>query len=155
MYQSPLFPEPEAFNYGSDLIKIPGLDGNGKMGKSENNGIFLIDDEATITKKVKKAVTGMTPTEPNSPMTEEVNNLFTIMKVVSSQDTIQFYRDKYNSGEIRYGDMKKQLAEDICKLTLPIRERILEILKDDEYLRKVAKMGAEKHAKAHRKQYMS
>ena len=144
MYDTKLFPEPEAFNFGSDLIKIPGLDGNGKMGKSENNGVFLIDDEKTIRKKVMKAVTDSGPTEPNSPMPEVIQNLFALMQAVSTPDTIQYFRDKYNLCEIRYGDLKKQLAEDICKITLPIRERILEILKDDDYLRKVAHLGAEK-----------
>lgn len=144
MFGNPFFPEPEAFNFGADLIKIPGLDGNGKMGKSEDNGIFLIDDEKTIRKKVMKAVTDSGPTEPNSPMPEVIQNLFTLMQAVSAPDTIQFFRDKYNSCEIRYGDLKKQLAEDICKVTLPIRERILDILKNDDYLRKVVNAGAEK-----------
>ncbi|MDR1054649.1 MAG: tryptophan--tRNA ligase [Prevotellaceae bacterium] len=144
MYGTSIFPEPEAFNFGSDLIKIPGLDGNGKMGKSENNGIFLIDDEKTICKKVMKAVTDSGPTKPDSHMPEMIQNLFTLMQVVSAPDTVQYFRDKYNSCEIRYGDLKKQLAEDICKLTLPIRERIIEILKDDDYLRRVANLGAEK-----------
>jgi tryptophanyl-tRNA synthetase len=40
--------------------------------------------------------------------------------------------------------MKKQLAEDIIAYTAPIRERIIDILEDDEYLAKVAKLGAEK-----------
>ena len=40
--------------------------------------------------------------------------------------------------------MKKQLAEDILKVTLPIRERILDIQNNDEYMRKVVKAGAEK-----------
>ena len=46
--------------------KVPGLDGSGKMGKSEGNAIYLIDDEKTIKKKVMKAVTDAGPTEPNS-----------------------------------------------------------------------------------------
>jgi tryptophanyl-tRNA synthetase len=33
---SEVFPEPQAFNYGSELVKIPSLDGAGKMSKSEN-----------------------------------------------------------------------------------------------------------------------
>jgi tryptophanyl-tRNA synthetase len=42
------FPEPEAFNFGKELVKVPGLDGSGKMGKSEGNGIYLIDDPKVI-----------------------------------------------------------------------------------------------------------
>jgi tryptophanyl-tRNA synthetase len=66
------------------------------------------------------------------------------MNVVSQPDTLQFFEDKYNSCEIRYGDMKKQLAEDIIIATTPIREKFESILADEVYLRKVAKMGAEK-----------
>lgn len=144
MYGTTLFPEPEAFNFGENLIKIPGLDGSGKMGKSEGNGIYLIDDEKTIHKKVMKAVTDSGPTEPNSPMPEIIQNLFTLMQIVSTPDVVQHFKDKYNSCEIRYGDLKKQLAADICKTTLPIRERIIEILKDEPYMHKIVKLGAEK-----------
>ena len=60
------FPEPASFYYSNKAIKVPGLDGSGKMGKSEGNAIYLIDDEKTIKKKVMKAVTDAGPTEPNS-----------------------------------------------------------------------------------------
>ncbi|WP_243349805.1 tryptophan--tRNA ligase [Parabacteroides sp. FAFU027] len=144
MYNVEYFPEPSAYNFGSELIKIPGLDGSGKMGKSEGNGVYLFDEPTAIRKKVMKAVTDQGPTEPNSVKAEPVENLFTILKVVSSPDTVAFFEEKYNNCEIRYGDLKKQLAEDIVAVTAPIRERILEIQKDEEYLRKVVKMGAEK-----------
>jgi tryptophanyl-tRNA synthetase len=144
LYGVKFFPEPDAYNFGNDLIKIPGLNGTGKMGKSENNGIFLIDDEQTITKKVMRAVTDSGPTVPNSEMPEIIQNLFTLLKVVSSSDTVQYFTDKYNSCDIRYGDLKKQLAEDICKVTLPIRKRIIDIRENTAYLHKVAKLGAEK-----------
>ena len=144
MYKVDYFPEPVAFNFGEDLVKIPGLDGSGKMGKSEGNAIYLSDDAETIRKKVMKAVTDAGPTQPNQPKPEAIQNLFTIMKAVSSPDTLQYFEDKYNACEIRYGDMKKQLAEDIITFTIPIRERIEAILADNDYLRKVALMGAEK-----------
>ena len=143
LYGKEIFPEPTAFNFGNELVKIPGLDGSGKMGKSEGNGIFLSDDEKTIHKKVMKAVTDAGPTAPNSPMPEAVQNIFAILSVVSTPDTVQHFRDKYNDCSIRYGDLKKQLAEDICKVTLPIRERIEDIIKDDNYLHKVPRRGAE------------
>ena len=64
--------------------------------------------------------------------------------MVSTLEVVQHYEEKWNSCEIRYGDLKKQLAEDIIKVTTPIRERILEIERDDAYLRKVTREGAEK-----------
>ncbi|MDD2524990.1 MAG: tryptophan--tRNA ligase [Bacteroidales bacterium] len=138
------FPEPTAYNFGSELIKIPGLDGSGKMGKSEGNCIYLMDDPKEIEKKVKKALTDQGPTAMDSVKPECIENLFTILKVVSTPEVVQFYEEKWNKCEIRYGDLKKQLAADIIAVTSPIRERILDIKNDDEYLRKVSRLGAEK-----------
>ncbi len=144
MYKEELFPIPRPYSFSGEMIKIPGLDGSGKMGKSEGNGIFLVDDPKAIRKKVMKAVTDSGPTKPNQPMAEPIQNLFTLMKIVSTQDTYDFFLEKYNNCEIRYGDMKKQLAEDIIAATTPVRERIEAISNDEEYLQKVMKQGAEK-----------
>jgi len=146
MYNTEFFPEPMAFNYGENLIKIPGLDGTGKMGKSEGEGnaIFLADDPKIIRKKVMRAVTDAGPTEPDSPKSEPIENLFSLMKVVSTTETIAYFDSQYKTCQIRYGDLKKQLAEDIIKFTEPVRERILELSADENYLSKVARIGAEK-----------
>ena len=139
-----LFPEPASFSYTGEGIKIPGLDGSGKMGKSEGNAIYLIDDAATIRKKVMKAVTDSGPTEPNSEKPEVIRNLFTLLEIMSAKDVYDYFDEKYNNCEIRYGDLKKQLAEDIVNFCTPIRERILEYAANTDYLDKVAADGAEK-----------
>ena len=146
LYNEEYFPEPVAFNFGENLIKIPGLDGSGKMGKSEGEGnaIFLVDPPEVIRKKVMRAVTDSGPTEMNQPKPEPIQNLFQLMEAVSEPSTISYFDEQYNKCQIRYGDMKKQLAEDITRFTAPIRERILEISGDNEYLHKVARLGREK-----------
>ncbi|MFN8206756.1 MAG: tryptophan--tRNA ligase [Bacteroidales bacterium] len=144
MYNNEVFPLPDAFNWGKELVKIPGLDGSGKMGKSEGNGLYLADSPEEIRKKVMRAVTDAGPTLKNQEPPEVIRNLFYLMEVVSAPDTVQHFRDKYASCEIRYGDLKKQLAEDIIRVTSPIREKILAIKSDSEYLKKVARLGAEK-----------
>lgn len=144
MYGVEYFPEPDAYNFGKKLLKIPGLDGTGKMGKSEGNGIFLADTPQEIRKKVMRAVTDAGPQTPGEKPSEPVKNLFAIMNVVSDHSTVKYFTDKHASCEIRYGDMKKQLAEDIIKVTEPIRERINMLLADNRYLAKVAAEGAEK-----------
>jgi tryptophanyl-tRNA synthetase len=144
MYETNYFPEPDAYNFGEQLLKIPGLDGTGKMGKSEGNGIFLSDTPKEIRKKVMRAVTDTGPTSPGQKPTEPVENLFTIMSVVSDPETVKFFREKHSTCEIRYGDMKKQLAEDIIIFTDPIRNKINEIYSNNKYLAKVAAEGAEK-----------
>ncbi len=144
MYGAEVFPEPQAMQFPGGAVKVPGLDGNGKMGKSEGNGIYLYDDEKTITKKVMKAVTDSGPTEPNSPMPVVIENLFTLLKLVSTPDTVEYFTEKWNDCSIRYGDLKKQLAQDICKVTLPIREKIDAIYNDEAYLAKVVASGRDR-----------
>mgnify|MGYP001138868837 CR=1 FL=1 len=144
LYNTAYFPEPYAFSYTNKLVKVPGLDGKGKMGKSEGeaNAVYLSDDPETIRKKVMRAVSDGGPTEENQPKPEPIQNLFDLMKVVSSADTLAHFEDLYSKMQIRYGDFKKQLAEDMIITTAPMRERILDIAKDDAYLRQVAKHGA-------------
>ena len=143
-YKVEYFKEPVAYSDGTQMIKIPGLDGSGKMGKSEGNCIYLNDDPKVIEKKVKKALTDAGPTEPNSPKPECIENLFTIMKVVSAPETVAYFDEQWNKCEIRYGDMKKQLAADIIAATEPIRERIREIDAHPEILRRAVTIGKEK-----------
>ncbi len=146
MYNAEIFPEPQAFNYGNELVKIPGLQGGGKMSKSDgdNNVINLVDSPELIRKKMSKAVTDTGPTEHNTPPTQPVQNLFDLMHVVSSTDTLTHFTDAYANCNIRYGDLKKQIAEDIITYLTPIREKIADIKANDAYLAKVAKLGAEK-----------
>lgn len=144
IYGTEYFPEPEGFSFSGNLIKIPGLDGSGKMGKSEGNAINLADDAKTIHQKVMKAVTDAGPTEMNQTPSEAIENLFKLMEVASIPETVVHFREQYAKCQIRYGDLKKQLSKDIIQLTAPIRERILEIQADDAYLAKAVKMGAEK-----------
>ncbi|MCM1451378.1 MAG: tryptophan--tRNA ligase [Clostridium sp.] len=143
-YNVDFFPEPQNFNFGAAAVKVPGLDGSGKMGKSEGNCIYLIDEPKALKKKVMRAVTDEGPKEPNSPVSAPIANLFTLLELTSTPEIVQQYKDAYADCSIRYGDLKKQLAEDILKVTTPIRERINDILADEDYLRKVVDRGAEK-----------
>ncbi len=144
IYNVDYFTLPEPFNFGSDLVKVPGLDGTGKMGKSEGNGIYLNDAPEEIRKKVMRAVTDSGPEKPNSEKPEPIQNLFYLLKIMSDKSTLTHYEEQYNDCTIRYGDLKKQLAEDIINFTTPYREKIQAIYHDDDYLRNVVERGAEK-----------
>jgi tryptophanyl-tRNA synthetase len=144
LYGVEYFKEPVAYNFGHELIKIPGLDGSGKMGKSEGNCIYLDEDPKSIEKKVKRALTDEGPKTPNSEKPDYIENLFTILRAVSTDEIVQHFEDKWNTCEIRYGDLKKQLAEDIIRVTGPIRERIEDIRNDGAYLHRVVAEGAER-----------
>ena len=146
LYKVDFFPEPVAFNFGEELVKIPGLDGSAKMGKSESEGnaIFLVDEPEVIRKKVMRAVSDSGPAVPDQPKPQAIENLFGLMKAVSAPDTLEHFESLYNGCTIRYGDMKKQLAEDIINFTTPLRLKINEISGDNAYLQKVVRRGAEK-----------
>lgn len=142
-YGVDLFPEPTNFDFGGKPVKVPGLDGSGKMGKSEGNCIYLIDDEKTLRKKVMRAVTDEGPKTPNQPVSQPVENLFTLLELTSKPEVVKHFRDAYADCSIRYGDLKKQLADDILAITLPIRERILDLQGDDATIGRVLRRGAE------------
>jgi tryptophanyl-tRNA synthetase len=141
-----IFPEPQAFNYGQELVKVPSLDGAGKMSKSENQNatLYLADDDESIRKKIMKAKTDAGPTEPHQPKPDYIDNLFSLMRLVSPADVVAQFEQAYDGCAIRYGDMKKQLAEDMVSFIAPIREKASTILQDETYLKKVMQMGAEK-----------
>lgn len=146
-----VFPLPFAFNYGGELIKILSLDGNGKMSKSENQlaTLYLADDDALIRKKIMKAKTDEGPTKPNSPMPDYIENLFTLMKIVSTKDVTEKFETDYNNSSkgncvIRYGDMKKQLAEDMVQFIAPIRAKATDLQNNTQLLDNLIKQGADK-----------
>lgn len=141
-----LFPEPVAFNFGDNLIRIPSLDGTGKMSKSENEmaTLYLADTDEMIRKKIMKAKTDSGPAEPGAPMPETIANLFLLMQQVSSPDVIASFKKSYEDQTIRYGDMKKQLAEDMVNFIAPIREKAAALQQDQAYLNRIMKAGAEK-----------
>ncbi|MFZ9208471.1 MAG: tryptophan--tRNA ligase [Sediminibacterium sp.] len=146
-----VLPLPYAFNYGGELVKIMSLDGEGKMSKSENqmNTLYLADEDDVIRKKIMKAKTDGGPLMPNAPMPGYIENLFTLMGLVSTPDTVEKFTADYNNSSegnciIRYGDLKKQLAEDMAAFIKPIREKAADLQQDTATLQKIMKLGAEK-----------
>ena len=141
-----VFPEPYAFNYNQELVKVPSLDGSGKMSKSENQmaTLFLADEDEVIRKKVMKTKTDQGPTILNSPKPDYIENIFGLMKLVSAEEVMAKFETDYANCTIRYGDMKKQLAEDMVYFIAPIRNKINAILNDEQYLKDVMEKGAAK-----------
>lgn len=147
-----ILPEPEAFNFsGAELVKILSLNGEGKMSKSENelNTLYLSDSDELTRKKIMKAKTDQGPLLPNSTKPDYIANLFTMMRLVSATETVQKFEADYAASSegntiIRYGDLKKQLAEDMVAFISPIREKAALILNDEKYLQSVMQQGKEK-----------
>jgi tryptophanyl-tRNA synthetase len=141
-----VFPEPQAFNFGEELMKVPSLDGTGKMSKSENQyaTLYLADSDELIQKKIMRAKTDSGPTSPAAPKPDYIVNLFQLMKLVSTPETVTQFELAYDNCNIRYGDMKSQLAADMIRFIAPIREKALSIQQDSAYLQQVMRNGAQK-----------
>jgi tryptophanyl-tRNA synthetase len=146
-----VLPLPYAFNYGGDLVRIMSLDGTGKMSKSENHlaTLYLADDDDSIRKKIMKAKTDQGPVHPDSVKPDYIENLFTLLRLVSDKATAQKFEDDFNASSagncvIRYGDMKKQLAEDMVLFIQPIREKAADIQDNKALLGKIIRQGADK-----------
>ncbi len=158
-----VFPEPYAFNFGEELYKVPSLDGAGKMSKSENQHatLYLADSDEAIRKKISKAKTesgsgvGVNTAggekgaqgremEAQGSMPESVANLFLLLRLVGAPDVVAKFEADYEAGTIRYGDLKKELAEAMVAFLAPIREKAEAIRNDEPYLRRVMEQGAEK-----------
>ncbi len=122
----------------------------GKMSKSENQmaTLYLADEDDVIRKKVMKAKTDNGPTEMNAAKPDYIENIFGLMKLVCTEDVIAKYESDFNNCTIRYGDLKKQLAEDMVHFIAPIREKINAILPDKKYLQQVMEQGAAKANKS-------
>jgi tryptophanyl-tRNA synthetase len=145
-----VFPEPHAFNYGDQLVKVPSLDGLGKMSKSENQNatLYLSDSDEVITKKIRKAKSDSGSPAPGSPMSTEVANLFQLLSLVSNAEVIAKFRSDFEEGTIRYGDLKAQLAEDMIRFIAPVREKAMGLMNDDRYLAEILAIGEEKARKS-------
>jgi tryptophanyl-tRNA synthetase len=139
-----VFPEPYAFNFGEALARVPSLDGAGKMSKSENQNatLYLSDSDEAIRRKMMKAKTESGG--QGGEKSEAIKNLFTLLALVAPLEIVGKFEEDYQAGTIRYGDMKKELAEGMVAFIAPIREKAEAIQNDLPYLRRVMEQGADK-----------
>lgn len=153
LYATDIFGEPQAFNFGNKLVKVPGLTGGGKMSKSagDADNIYLDDEPEVLKKKIMRAVSDSGPAEPGTAKSQPVQNLFDLMDLVCTADVTAHFEKHHQEGTIRYGDLKKQLAEDMETFIAPLRESIKDMINNKEKVAKAAQRGAEKaHESAHK-----
>ncbi|MFO7265005.1 MAG: tryptophan--tRNA ligase [Limnochordales bacterium] len=138
----PTFPEPEALL--TKAARVMALnDPTSKMSKSiPGSYIALHAEPDEIRAIVRKAVTDTGP--QGGAMSPGVANLFTLLEAFSAPDVVARFRELYDRGELRYVDLKQQLAEDIVAALTPIRERRAALLADEKRLRDILREGAER-----------
>ncbi|MBN2455371.1 MAG: tryptophan--tRNA ligase [Sedimentisphaerales bacterium] len=120
---------------------VPGIDGR-KMSKSYGNTIGIFESQNDIRKKVMKIVTdSSTVDEPKEP---KECNVFTLLKLVASDEELSEWEQRYRSGGMGYGQVKKRLAELLTGYFEPYRQKRRQLEKDINYVRQVLADGAKR-----------
>ncbi len=138
---------PEATRFATKGEYVPSLLGEGKMSKSvAGSAIDLTDDLDTIVKKLKKAPTDSGQGEV-VPTSGGVANLLTLIELFQGADKRKEYESQYLSTGVRYGDLKKELAQAIFAQLQPIQAKRKELEANPEYVEQVITQGAHKARK--------
>jgi tryptophanyl-tRNA synthetase len=116
----PVLVEPEALV--SKISRLVGLDGNAKMGKSLNNGIYLSDDEETVKQKIRAAVTDPARIRLADKGNPEVCTIFKYHHAFNECD-IQNVEESCRNATIGCAACKNNLTSCLNSLLEPIRER--------------------------------
>lgn len=113
-----------------------------KMSKSiPGSAVGLLDDEGAITRAIKRAVTD---SDPNSgKKSPALDNLFAILKTVSSHVTYLHFEKLHDSGKLQYSELKEQLIDDTLKFLAPIQKSYKSLRSDDTGLRNILAQGNE------------
>lgn len=137
-----------------DALRLPGLDGSGKMGKSDNNTLDLLDDPKTVLQKIKAVPTTTDPapldTESNDPdivipkMPPGVGVLYFLLHLLAPEEVYLDFLGKYRRGEKFYGTLKKTLAEHVSQFNAPIIARYQDPQYDDAYIEAFLRDNARK-----------
>lgn len=145
IYQKNVLVEPEALTPTKGQGRLPGIDGNTKMGKSLGNGIYLADDEATIQQKVMQMYTDPKHIKIGDPGRVAGNVVFTYLDIFASDKKIVAkMKADYQKGGLGDVKVKKYLNEVLQVKLKPIRERRLKYAKDPAYIYQVLQDGSKK-----------
>lgn len=139
---SEIFPIPQTLH--TQTTKVVGLDGSGKMSKSKNNYIGLIEEEEVIWKKLSRGATDparIRKTDPGNPL---ICNIFSLHKLFSPTQDIETVMSGCTSAQIGCIDCKKILFEHMMHELRPIREKYLSWMSHPEKIREKLAIGAEK-----------
>lgn len=132
IYGETLVPCKAILNENKIAQRLPGLDGNAKMSKSLNNGIYLSDPSDIIYKKVMSMYTDPNHIKVEDPGKVEGNMVFTYLDVFSSDEQISRYSEyktldemkkAYEKGGLGDVKIKKVLYNVLEEILSPIREK--------------------------------
>lgn len=137
-----------------DALRLPGLDGSAKMGKSENNTLDLLDDPKTVLKKVRgvQTTTDPAPLDASTDDPDDVipklppslGTLYRLLYLLAPREVYLDFVGKYRRGEKFYGTLKTALAEYVTAFNAPIIERFNAPDNTEEYVREFLAENARK-----------
>ncbi|MBW2624502.1 MAG: tryptophan--tRNA ligase [Deltaproteobacteria bacterium] len=133
-----VLPEPEI---NEDLAVIPGLDGQ-KMSKSYNNAIEIFTDRETLDKTVMRIVTDSTPV--NEPKNPDTCSLFALYSLFLNEEEAEELRARYLAPGLKYGEVKKELAQKIWDFFEPHRDKRRKLMENPDTIRDILAQGADK-----------
>ncbi|GAA3008728.1 tryptophan--tRNA ligase [Tetragenococcus solitarius] len=123
--------------------RLPGIDGNGKMSKSLNNGIYLADSKEIVDKKVMSMYTDPNHIHVQDPGKVEGNMVFTYLDVFAQDKAyVQKLKDDYRKGGLGDVKIKRYLIDVLDEVLTPIRSRREELAQDPEYVMGLLKEGS-------------
>ncbi len=138
-----VFVEPEALV--GEVKRLPGIDGNTKMGKSLGNAIYLSDSEEELKKKVMSMYTDPTRIHPTDPGKVEGNPVFVYHDVFNlDKNEVEDLKDRYQKGTVGDIEVKEKLFVVLNNFLKPIRQKRSEFEKNPEELDKILKEGTER-----------
>ena len=127
------------------VARLGGTDGKAKMSKSIGNAIFLSDDVATVTQKIKKMYTDPNHLRVEDPGQVEGNPVFEYLDAFDpNKEKVQELKDHYRRGGLGDAVVKKYLLEVILDFLEPIQKRRAEYEKDPEAVMKILEEGTAK-----------
>lgn len=120
---------------------VPGIDGR-KMSKSYDNTIEIFEPESSVKKKVMRIVTDSTPVE--DPKDPDTCNAFALLRLVAPEAELAQWEEKYRSGGVGYGTVKKRVVELLHDYFRPFRQKREELENNRDYVEEVLCSGAQR-----------
>lgn len=137
-----------------DALRLPGLDGSSKMGKSDNNTLDLLDDPKIVEKKIKGVLTSTDPmpldTDSSDPevvipkLPAGVNVLYRLLSLLAPEAVYLDFLEQYRGGGKFYGNLKKAVIEHVNAFNGPIIERYNDPAHNDDFIRDFLRTNAER-----------
>jgi len=137
-----VFPLPDALI--EKAVRVPGLDGTGKMGKSEGNTIDLRDTPDVIEAKVTNAVTDTTRIKKSDPGHPFQCNVYAIHEFVTDSGLLPQIKRDCETAKMGCVECKRMLAKSVINFLAPFQERRAEIAKKPDYVRSILHDGGNK-----------